>query len=31
MFTDEEMENDLKKVDEIIRDYYDLDKQGSGE
>lgn len=31
MFADEEMENDLKKVDEIIRDYYDLDKQGSGE
>ena len=28
MFTDEEMENDLKKVDEIIRDYYDLDKKG---
>ena len=31
MFESEEMENDLKKVDEIIRDYYDLDKQVSGE
>lgn len=31
MFDSEEMENDLKKVDEIIRDYYDLDKQESGE
>lgn len=31
MFDSEEMENDLKKVDEIIRDYYDLDKQVSGE
>ncbi len=31
MFETDEMENDLKKVDEIIRDYYDLDKQGSGE
>lgn len=29
MFNEEEMENDLKKVDEIIRDYYDLDKQES--
>lgn len=28
MFESEEMENDLKKVDEIIRDYYDLDKEG---
>lgn len=31
MFEEEEMENNLKKVDEIIRDYYDLDKQESGE
>ena len=31
MFDSEEMENDLKKVDEIIRDYYDLDKQEGGE
>lgn len=29
MFEEEEMENDLKKVDEIVRDYYELDKQGS--
>ena len=29
MFNDEEMENDLKKVDEIVRDYYDLDKKES--
>ena len=27
MFAEEEMENDLKKVDEIVRDYYDLDKK----
>lgn len=27
MFEEEEMENDLKKVDEIVRDYYDLDKK----
>lgn len=31
MFNDEEMENDLKKVDEIVRDYYDLDKKESEE
>lgn len=31
MFDSEEMENDLKKVDEIIRDYYDLDKEGATE
>lgn len=31
MFETEEMENDLKKVDEIIRDYYDLDKKESEE
>lgn len=29
MFEQEEMENDLKKVDDIIRDYYDLDKKES--
>ena len=29
MFDTDEMENDLKKVDEIIRDYYDLDKKES--
>ena len=29
MFEVEEMENDLKKVDEIVRDYYELDKQES--
>ena len=31
MFEQEEMENDLKKVNEIIRDYYDLDKKESEE
>lgn len=31
MFDVEEMENDLKKVDEIVRDYYELDKQESEE
>lgn len=31
MFEQEEMENDLKKVDDIIRDYYDLDKKESEE
>ena len=31
MFAEEEMENDLKKVDEIVRDYYDLDKKESEE
>ena len=31
MFEVEEMENDLKKVDEIVRDYYELDKQESVE
>ena len=31
MFEEEEMENDLKKVDEIVRDYYDLDKKESEE
>ena len=29
MFDTDEMENDLKKVDEVIRDYYDLDKKES--
>jgi len=29
MFEEEEMENDLKKVDEIVREYYELDKQES--
>lgn len=31
MFEEEEMENDLKKLDEVVRDYYDLDKQESEE
>lgn len=31
MFEDDEIENDLKKVDEVIRDYYDLDKKESEE
>lgn len=29
MFEEEEIENDLKKVDEIVRDYYELDKKES--
>ncbi|MDY5930172.1 MAG: AAA family ATPase [Candidatus Onthovivens sp.] len=31
MFEEEEMENDLKKLDEVVREYYDLDKQESEE
>ena len=31
MFNEEEMENDLKKVDEIVREYYELDKKESEE
>ena len=29
MFDDEQMENDLKKFDEVVREYYELDKQES--
>ena len=31
MFEDEQMENDLKKFDEVVREYYELDKNGSEE
>lgn len=31
MFEDDQMENDLKKFDEVVREYYELDKNGSEE